>query len=75
MIRVNDDFIKLPPRDRVTNKGDAGRVLVVGGDIVMPLAREKGVNVLPVDSEHCAIHECISGHDKNTVNKLIITGS
>ncbi len=47
--------------------------LVMAGDIVIPLAKEKGVNIVPVDSEHCAIHQCI----KNIlqVKKLIITAS
>lgn len=31
----------------------------MAGDIVMPLAKEKGVKIVPVDSEHCAIHQCI----------------
>ena len=47
--------------------------LVMAGDIVMPLAREKGVNIIPVDSEHCAIHQCIK--DIAQVDKLIITAS
>ena len=33
--------------------------LVAGGDIVMPLVKEKGVALLPVDSEHCAIWQCL----------------
>ena len=33
--------------------------LVVAGEIVMNLAREKGIDILPVDSEHCAIHQCL----------------
>lgn len=49
--------------------------LVAAGEIVMPLAKEHGVQILPVDSEHCAIHQCISGTDKSFVNKLIITAS
>lgn len=49
--------------------------LVAAGEIVMPLAKEYGVEVLPVDSEHCAIHQCVSGSRKEFVNKLIITGS
>lgn len=49
--------------------------LVAAGEIVMPLAKEYGVEILPVDSEHCAIHQCISGTSKDFVNKLIITGS
>ena len=47
--------------------------LVMAGDIVMAKAREKGVKILPVDSEHSAIHQCIK--DINLVRKLIITAS
>lgn len=47
--------------------------LVMAGDIVMSLAKEKGVNIIPVDSEHCAIHQCIK--DIKQVEKLIITAS
>lgn len=49
--------------------------LVAAGEIVMPLAKKHGVEVLPVDSEHCAIHQCLSGTKKEFVNRLIITGS
>lgn len=47
--------------------------LVMAGDIVMKKAREYGVKIVPVDSEHCAIHQCIK--DINQVDKLIITAS
>ena len=47
--------------------------LVMAGDIVMPLAKEKGVKIVPVDSEHCAIHQCIKNIAQ--VDKLIITAS
>ncbi len=47
--------------------------LVMAGDIVMPRAKEIGVNIIPVDSEHCAIHQCIK--DISQVDKLIITAS
>ena len=47
--------------------------LVMAGDIVMTKAREKGVKILPVDSEHSAIHQCIK--EINQVRKLIITAS
>lgn len=47
--------------------------LVMAGDIVMKKAREHGVNIVPVDSEHCAIHQCIK--DISQVDKLIITAS
>ncbi|MBR6098882.1 1-deoxy-D-xylulose-5-phosphate reductoisomerase [bacterium] len=47
--------------------------LVMAGDIVMKKAKENGVNIIPVDSEHCAIHQCIK--DISQVSKLIITAS
>ncbi len=47
--------------------------LVMAGDIVMQRAKEKNVNILPVDSEHGAIHQCLS--NRNEVEKLIITAS
>ena len=47
--------------------------LVMAGNIVMPLAKEKGVKIIPVDSEHCAIHQCIK--DIAKVDRLIITAS
>lgn len=47
--------------------------LVMAGDIVMSKAKSAGVNIIPVDSEHCAIHQCIK--DINQVDKLIITAS
>lgn len=47
--------------------------LVMAGDIVMAKARKKGVNIIPVDSEHSAIHQCIK--NPAHVRKLIITAS
>ena len=47
--------------------------LVMAGDIVMKLAKENGVDIVPVDSEHCAIHQCIKNIAQ--VSKLIITAS
>lgn len=47
--------------------------LVMAGDIVMNLAKENNVDIIPVDSEHCAIHQCIK--DIAQVSKLIITAS
>lgn len=47
--------------------------LVMAGDIVMKKAKNAGVKIIPVDSEHCAIHQCIK--DISQVNKLIITAS
>lgn len=47
--------------------------LVMAGDIVMAEAQKYGVSIIPVDSEHCAIHQCIK--DIAQVDKLIITAS
>ena len=47
--------------------------LVMAGDIVMSAAKKAGVKIIPVDSEHCAIHQCIK--DISQVEKLIITAS
>lgn len=47
--------------------------IVMAGDIVMKKAKENGVKIIPVDSEHCAIHQCIK--DISQVEKLIITAS
>ena len=47
--------------------------LVAGGDLVMSLAREKGLKILPVDSEHSAIFQCLQCGGK--VKKILLTGS
>ncbi len=49
--------------------------LVAAGDIVNALIKEYGVTMLPVDSEHCAIHQCIDKRKKEEISKLIITAS
>ncbi|MFA6850009.1 MAG: 1-deoxy-D-xylulose-5-phosphate reductoisomerase [Selenomonadaceae bacterium] len=49
--------------------------LVVAGEIVMQRAKEKGVTILPVDSEHCALFQCLQGERHDTVAKLILTAS
>lgn len=49
--------------------------LVAGGDIIMPLVKEKGVDLLPVDSEHCAIWQCLWGEKKENLDRILITAS
>ena len=49
--------------------------LVTAGHLIMPLAREKGVSILPVDSEHSAIFQALHGGKKAQVRKLLITAS
>jgi 1-deoxy-D-xylulose-5-phosphate reductoisomerase len=49
--------------------------LVVAGDLVTKLAKQKGVNILPVDSEHSAIFQCLVGEFHNPIEKIILTAS
>ena len=49
--------------------------LVVAGSLIMPLAREMGVPILPVDSEHSAIFQCLMGESHNPIEKVILTAS
>ena len=49
--------------------------LVAGGQIIMKAIKEKGVKLFPIDSEHSAILQCLQGHNKKDVKKLIITAS
>jgi len=49
--------------------------LVVAGDVVMQKAREKGVSLIPVDSEHSAIFQCLVGEENNPIEKIILTAS
>lgn len=49
--------------------------LVCAGELVMALAREKGVEILPVDSEHCAIHQCLRAGERGEARELIVTAS
>jgi 1-deoxy-D-xylulose-5-phosphate reductoisomerase len=50
-------------------------VLVMAGAIVMEAARRRGVSILPVDSEHNAIHQCLHGRTREEVRRLILTAS
>lgn len=49
--------------------------LVTAGHLIMPLAKEFGVKILPVDSEHSAIFQAIHGEEKKEIQKLLITAS
>ena len=50
-------------------------ILVMAGEVVMEAARRRGVRVLPVDSEHNAIFQCLDGRDTSAVRRLILTCS
>lgn len=66
-----------PTLTAINNKIDIAlankETLVMAGDIVMKKAKENGVSIIPIDSEHCAIHQCIKNIED--VSKLIITAS
>lgn len=49
--------------------------LVTAGHIIMPLAKECGVDILPVDSEHCAIFQSLNGEDHSKISKILLTAS
>lgn len=49
--------------------------LVVAGELITALAREKGVNIYPIDSEHSAIFQCMTGEFHNRIEKIILTAS
>jgi len=49
--------------------------LVVGGELIMAQVRAGGVRLLPVDSEHSAIFQCLQGEDPRTIERLVLTAS
>ena len=49
--------------------------LVLGGHFIMPLARKNNVKIIPVDSEHSAIFQCLHGENHSNLKKIILTGS
>ena len=49
--------------------------LVVAGELVMKKAKEKGVTITPIDSEHSAIFQCLQGEKKESLEKIILTAS
>ncbi len=65
------DAIKAGKDIALANK----ETLVVAGDIIMPLAKEYGVKILPVDSEHSAIFQALNGEDYSKIKRIILTAS
>lgn len=49
--------------------------LVVAGELVMSLAKSKGVSIFPIDSEHSAVWQCLAGEDRSKIKRLLITAS
>ncbi len=70
-IRPTIEAIKAGKDIALANK----ETLVTAGHIIMPLAKEMGVKILPVDSEHSAIFQCIHGETDNKISRLLITAS
>lgn len=73
-------FAGLKPTLKAVEKGKAiglanKETLVVAGDIVMQTAIEKRVPIIPVDSEHSAIFQCLVGEARNPIEKIILTAS
>lgn len=73
-------FAGLTPTLKAVDKGKAialanKETLVVAGDIVMQKAIEKRVPIIPVDSEHSAIFQCLVGETRNKIEKIILTAS
>ena len=65
------EAIKIKRNILLANK----ETLVVGGEIINKLKKQYGVSIIPIDSEHSAILQCIEGSNKKDINRLIITAS
>ncbi len=65
------EAIKRGKRIALANK----ETLVVGGEIVTTLSKKHGSEIIPVDSEHSAIYQCLVGEDISALNKIILTAS
>lgn len=70
-IRPTMEAIKAGKHIALANK----ETLVTAGHLIMPMAKEYGVQILPVDSEHSAIYQCLRGEEVRTIDKLLITAS
>ncbi len=64
-----------PLRTRVDALGFRKEVLVVAGELVTRIARERAVEILPIDSEHSAVHQCLRSGLPREVRRIILTGS
>lgn len=70
-IRPTIEAIKAGKHIALANK----ETLVTAGHIIMPLAKEKNVAILPVDSEHSAIFQSLQGNAGNKINRILLTAS
>ena len=69
----------LPTMEAIKNAKDIAlankETLVTAGHLIIPMAKEYGVSILPVDSEHSAIFQCLHGERENKIAKLLLTAS
>jgi len=49
--------------------------LVMAGELMVATARDRGARLLPIDSEHCALHQCLDGRSPDEVRRLVLTAS
>ena len=70
-IRPTNEAIKAGKHIALANK----ETLVTAGHIIMPLAKEYGVSILPVDSEHSAIFQSLQGNEHKSIHKILLTAS
>ncbi len=70
-IRPTIEAIKAGKDIAIANK----ETLVTAGHLILPLVREKGVRLLPVDSEHSAIFQCLHGEERSPVRRILLTAS
>lgn len=70
-IRPTIEAIKAGKDIAIANK----ETLVCAGHLILPLVKEKGVKLLPVDSEHSAIFQCLKGEEENEISRILLTAS
>ncbi len=70
-IRPTIEAVKAGKDIAIANK----ETLVTAGHLILPLVKEKGVRLLPVDSEHSAIFQCLHGEEENAVSRILLTAS
>ncbi|XLQ19658.1 MAG: 1-deoxy-D-xylulose-5-phosphate reductoisomerase [Candidatus Moraniibacteriota bacterium] len=71
IIRATIEAIRVKKNVAIANK----ETLVAAGEIVMREARENNVMLMPIDSEHSALFQCLNGEDKKTIRSLVVTCS
>ncbi len=70
-LRPTLDTLRIGHRLALANKES----LVVGGELVMALAKERDATILPVDSEHCAIFQCLRAGNHDEISRILLTAS